>query len=295
MKRIAVLLLAGWTASGSVNAQVIRFDGEGRGRAHESLRDQWRNQPAPPAPQSRESRDPRRGERDDGPRGGHDQGRRGRREDRMRGDPDRWDGGGVRRLAERIDGDAGKLYRDYEQNSRTGNFFGKISRAAGLQLLSELSSASRRFYREVDSRWSDPVETRENYLDLVRALDKADGEFFLAYKSDSVREQYRRVSDSIEELIRYYRYRNDDRHDRDGRGGYGRERCEGVNFYGKWFIGGGCSFDGCWREDGGCNFYGCWERGGGCGFNGCWREGGGCNHYGCVGGVPKLPSQPCVE
>lgn len=285
MKSITVLMLAGWTAAVSVNAQSIRFDGDGR--VNESLSAQLSNQPAPQAPPGREPR-----ERGPGP----DQGWHGGRHDRLRGHPDRWDGGSVRRLAERIHEDADKLHRDYDEASRTGNFFQKISRAAGLQLLSELSSAAHRFHREVDSRWSDPVETRENYLDLVRALDQADDEFFLAYRADSVRGQYRRVSDSIEELIRYYRYRDGgrDRDDRD-RGGYGHERCEGVNFYGKWYVGGGCDFNGCWREGGGCNFYGCWEYGGGCGFNGCWREGGSCNNYGCIGGVPKLPSQPCVE
>lgn len=284
MKRITVLVLAGWTAAASVNAQVIRFDGEGRGRPNESLRDQLRRHPAPPAPEGRDIQDPRHGGRDDGRGGGRDQGRRGGRQDRMRGFPDRWDGRGVRRLAESIDRDANVLYRDYEQNSRTGNFFEKISRAMGLQLLSELSTAANRYRREVDSRWSDPVETRENYQELVRALDKADDEFFLTYRSGSVREQYRRVSDSIEELIRYYRYhdgdRRDDRHDRDGRGGWGRARCEGVNFWGKWYEGGGCDIHGCWTYGGGCNTWGCWRQGGGCGIHGC---------------VGQVPSQPCVE
>ncbi len=300
MKKIAMLVLAGWTMAGAARAQVIRFDGEGGGRPNESFSDHWKNQPAPRTPAGREHRDPRR---DDGPRGGHDQGRRDRREDRMRGVPDRWNGGGVRRLAGRIDDDAETLYRDYEQNSRTGNFFGKISRAAGLQLLSELSSAARRFRREVDSRWSDPVETRENYRDLIRALDKADDEFFLAYKADTVRGQYRRVSDSIEELHRYYRF-----HDGGGRGRY-PVRCEGVGPWGRWYEGGGCGIHGCWTYGGGCSTWGCWSDGGGCGIHGCWtygggcstwgcwREGGSCGIHGCVGGVGSrpVPSQPCAE
>lgn len=279
MTRTAALVLAAWTAAGAANAQVIRFDWDNGNRGGDSVREALRGQPAPREPQGRDVRDPRRGdgrERGQGPRGG-------RREDRMRGAPDRWDGGGVRRLARRIDLESEALYRDYEQNSRTGNFFGKISRAAGLETLRTLTEASHRFRREVDSRWSDPVETRENYLDLVRAIDKADDEFFLAYKSDTVRAQYRRVSDSVEELIRYYRRHGDGRDDRrdDGRrGGYGRERCEGVNFWGKWYEGGGCDIHGCWTYGGGCNSWGCWTRGGGCGIHGC---------------VGQVPSQPCVE
>lgn len=275
MTRTAALVLAAWTAAGAANAQVIRVEWDNANRGGDSVREILGGQAVPREPQGREVRD-RGGERDRGPRR---EPRGGRREDRMRGAPDRWDGGGVRRLAERIDIQADALYRDYDQNSRTGNFFGKISRAAGLETLRTLTGAAHRFRREVDSRWSDPVETRENYLDLVRAMDQADQDFFLAYKSDTVREQYRRVSDSVEELIRYYRWSGDGRRD-DRRGGYGRARCEGVNFWGKYYEGGGCDIHGCWTYGGGCNSWGCWSEGGSCTIHGCIRQ---------------VPSQPCVE
>ena len=216
----------------------------------------------------------------------------------MNGRPDSWNSGGVRSLAHRIDEDAAKLYRDYDQVSRTGNFFKKMSRQQGLQLLSALSASARRFHQEVESRWSDPRETREDFRNLVRALDAAEDGMPMVYKGGDVRAQLACVSNAVEELIRYYRWeeRLDGGHG--GRGGYGGgrpPRCEGVNFWGKWYEGGGCGINGRWTYGGGCNTFGCWGYGGGCGMFGCWREGGSCGVNGCYGGVPSLGSQPCSD
>jgi len=270
MTRTAALVLAAWTAAGAANAQTIRIDFDNGGRGGDSIREALRGQPVPRAPQGREVR---------GGRGGQESRRGGGRADRMRGSPDRWNGGGVRGLAARVEADAAALRRDYGQNSRTGNFFEKLSRAAGLQALDNVSDAARGFSRELNSRWSDPWETRENYLDLARALDDADETFRFAYKAGSVREQYRRVSDGVDELGRYYR-RHDGGYGRPDDRPYGRERCEGVSMWGKWY------------EGGGCGIHGCWKRGGGCSHWGCWREGGNCGIHGCIG---QVPSQVCVE
>jgi len=299
MKRTAALVMAAWTAAVSVSAQVGRIDWDNKNRQGDSIREILKGQPLPPAPQPREQ-DFRGGRGND--RGGDHRGGGGDRGDwgnrrggRMNGRPERWDGSGIRAIAHKIDEEAARMLAVYAERSRSGNFFKKMSRQQGLAALDALSDAARRYHRELESRWSDPRETRENFRDLVRALDAAEDTMPMVYKGNEVRAQLACVSDAVEDLIRYYRF--EDRFDNGPGGHHGSRppRCEGVNFWGKWYEGGGCSIDGCWTYGGGCNTFGCWGYGGGCGVFGCWRQGGGCGVHGCVGGVPKLPSQPCRD
>jgi hypothetical protein len=311
MMRKAALVMACWTAVSAANAQVVRLDWDNKNRAGgDSIREQLRSvAPQPPQPVARQMP----GQNDY--RGGGDRADWGsRRGGRMNGRPDSWNGSGVRDSARKIESDASKLLADYADKSRTGNFLKKISREMGLSALRTLDDAARRYEREVSSRWTDPLDTREAFRALVRALDAAEDALPMAYNGGQARAQLACVSDAVDDLVRYYRWedRQDDRRDdrgrgrggnggrRDddrGRGGWERARplCGGVNFYGKFYEGGGCTMDGCWTAGGGCNFYGCWETGGGCNFYGCWRRGGSCEFHGCVGQVAKLPSQPCSD
>lgn len=139
-----------------------------------------------------------------------------------RGDPDRWDGGSVRSLAHELDQAAAQLYQNYRARSDTGNILKKWSRQAAINVLRPFAQEASHFHSQVESRFQDPAHTREDFRRLMRALDQVDQVLPGAYHSDRVQEEYHRVTQLADSLLRYYRW------SRGGGGGGGWRYWEAV-------------------------------------------------------------------
>lgn len=137
--------------------------------------------------------------------------------DRLFGNAGRWEGRKVKRLARRLNTAAATLYSNYRARSKTGNFFKKIRREAVKQELAKLTRATRTFNREIGRRWSGPHETRQNFREVLSAMDDVQGVMRWGYKTDRVKAEYREVKQLVNSLTRYFRHRG-------GRGGPGRGR-----------------------------------------------------------------------
>lgn len=135
----------------------------------------------------------------------------GHEDELERGEASPWIGRRITQLAHEIEEASRTLYHNYRAQSDTGNYLKKLSRAQAIASLRSLVESAEHFHRQAEGRWQEPEHTREDFRNLVRALDSAERIVPYAYRGERVRGELYRVGQLVEGLIRVYR--------RGGRGG----------------------------------------------------------------------------